>query len=119
MCLKNGSDPDLLSQSWMRIRNKSFQMHSTAFYDTCLFIAALLVPVRGQGGRQRGRAAAVPHAMFSHHENHCFFYCILKLLTFFNTCEVLWSRWSRNYLISGAGAKIIFLINIFCSQLGG
>ena len=26
------------------------------------------------------------------------------------------SRWSRNYLRPGAGAEIIFLINIYCSQ---
>ena len=29
------------------------------------------------------------------------------------------SRWSRNYLRPGAGAGIIFLINISCSQFGG
>ena len=31
------------------------------------------------------------------------------------------SRWSRNYLRPGAeaGAKIIFLIHIYCSQFGG
>ena len=29
------------------------------------------------------------------------------------------SRWSRNYLGPGAGAKIKFLINIFCSKFGG
>ena len=28
------------------------------------------------------------------------------------------SLWSRNYLRSGAGAEIIFLINIYCSQFG-
>ena len=35
--------------------------------------------------------------------------------------SVLWSRsrWSQTYLRPGAGAKIIFLINIFCSQFGG
>ena len=32
------------------------------------------------------------------------------------------SRWSRNYLRSGAGgggAEIIFLINVYCGQFGG
>ena len=29
------------------------------------------------------------------------------------------SRWSQNYLRSGAGAEIIFLINIYSSQFGG
>ena len=28
------------------------------------------------------------------------------------------SRWSRNYLRPGAGAEMIFLINIYCSQFG-
>ena len=29
------------------------------------------------------------------------------------------SHWSRNYSTSGAGAEMIFLINIFCSQFWG
>ena len=29
------------------------------------------------------------------------------------------SWWSRNYLRPGAGAEIVFLINIYCSQFGG
>ena len=49
-------------------------------------------------------------------------------------CEILWDwiisleactflvlrrRWSRNYLRPGAGAEIIFLINVYCRQFGG
>ena len=29
------------------------------------------------------------------------------------------SRWNRNYLRPGAGAEIVFLINIYFSQFGG
>ena len=32
---------------------------------------------------------------------------------------VLRSRWSQNYLRPGAGAEIIFLLNIYCIQFGG
>ena len=69
-------------QSWIRIRNKSFRIHNTAFYTVHV--------TEWQFSRN-------PFSEF------VFFFAVLR------------SR-SRKYLRPVAGAEIIFLINVSCSQ---
>ena len=53
-----------------------------------------------------------PHAQYRYTDQHI---CYIQSVPVLRSR----SRWSRIYLKPGAGANIIFLINIYCSQFEG